>query len=569
MSLRFPKLSFGAKAVAFVVCLLIVTAGAIIASGWTLIQSRNQTRALHDAQTNMRTLAVLFQAAYPDARLSISGERVADVRAPAMPTFTDHAIVDRTVQAAGGVATIFVTDDKGAFIRRTTNLKKENGDRAVGTSLAPDHPANVPLKQAQAYYGPAMLFGRSFYTAYQPVIGANGQVAGILFIGIPTEQFAAEAISTMTAMSLMLAGVVVILALLAVVVVRRSVKPLVAATKAIERVAGGDLESAIEPTKRSDEIGDLTRSIVVLRDAAREARSAEAARLADAEERGRRAQRLEEVVMGFEANMAQRIAEAEQAVGALDTSANNLDGASRSMGGKVSAASQATDQATMNMNSVAGAATQLSSSIGEISRQVASSSDVARRAVKEAGDTSSRVAELDGAARKIGEVIGLITAVAEQTNLLALNATIEAARAGEAGKGFAVVAAEVKQLAGQTAKATEEIASQVNRMQQATAATVGAINTITETIGAMDQITTAIAAAVDQQQASTSEISRAIAQANDHADAARTAIVDVDNAATDTGRSAGEVGQATQRLAECSSSIDRALKTFVAEVRAA
>jgi methyl-accepting chemotaxis protein len=569
MSLRFPKLSFGAKAVTFVVCLLVITAGAIIASGWSLIQSRNEARALHDAQTNMRTLAVLFAGIYPDTRLSITGERVADVRAPAMPTFTDHAIVDRTVQSVGGVATIFVTDEKGAFIRRTTNVKKENGDRAVGTALAPDHPANGPLKQARPYYGPAMLFGRSFYTAYHPVVGANGQVAGVLFIGIPTEQFAAEAFSTMTAMSLMLAGVVVVLGLVSTLVVRRSIKPLVAATQAVERVAAGDLDTTIQPSQRHDEIGDLTRAIVVLRDAAAGARSAEAKRLADAEERGRRAKRLEDVVMTFETTMSQRIIEAEQAVSALDTSATSLDGASRSMGGKVNAASQATDQATANMNSVAGAATELTASISEIGRQVASSSEVARRAVKEAGDTSSRVAELDGAARKIGEVIGLITAVAEQTNLLALNATIEAARAGEAGKGFAVVASEVKQLAGQTAKATEEIAAQVNRMQQATVATVGAINTITETIGAMDQITTAIAAAVDQQQASTSEISRAIAQANDHADAARTAIVDVDTAASDTGRSAGDVGQASQRLAECSSSIDRALKTFVAEVRAA
>jgi methyl-accepting chemotaxis protein len=566
---RLPALKIGTKTVLFAVSLLAFTGVLTIAAGWMLIQSRNAETALKDAQTSMRTLAVLFTAAFPDARFTVENDRVREVRAPAMPSFSSHDIVDRNAQAAGGVATIFVTDEKGIFMRRTTNVKRENGERAVGTALAPDHPAQGPLKAGQAYYGPAMLFGRSFYTAYHPVIGPTGAVIGVLFIGIPTEQLQAEAFSTMARMVVAMMALILVLGLVAAFVARRAVRPLVDATRAMEKVAAGDLDAAIPASTRRDEIGDLNRSLIVLRDSARAARDAEAARLGEAEQRAARAQRLEQAIMSFEAAMAERIAEANQAVGALDGSARELDGASQTMAAKVASASEATDEATANMNAVASAAHELTSSIAEIGRQVAASSQVAGRAVKEAGDTTSRVAELDGAARKIGEVISLINEVAEQTNLLALNATIEAARAGEAGKGFAVVAAEVKQLAGQTAKATDEIASQVGRMQAATTATVTAIGAITETIGTMDQITTAIAAAVDQQQASTGEISRAISQANGHADAARRAIVDVREAAAGTGRSAAEVGQASRHLSGCSASIEEVLKAFVQEVRAA
>lgn len=175
--------------------------------------------------------------------------------------------------------------------------------------------------------------------------------------------------------------------------------------------------------------------------------------------------------------------------------------------------SAASEEASTNVQTVAAAAEELTSSITEISRQVAQSTEVASQAVSDATRASDMVKGLDQAAQKIGEVVSLITDIAEQTNLLALNATIEAARAGEAGKGFAVVASEVKNLARQTAKATEEIADQINGIQRATKDTVGVLETTFKTIGQINEVSTRIATAVEEQRASTQEIARNVEEA--------------------------------------------------------
>jgi methyl-accepting chemotaxis protein len=567
--LKSKLVSLRTKAVLFVVMLLVVTAGLVTVAGWSVLKSHQAGEAERMARTNLKTLASLYSTANANAAVSIAEGRVARITTPEMPTFADHAIVDRTAASVGGVATIFVTDDKGLFIRRSTNVLKENGDRAVGTPLAPDHPAQAPLKQGQPYYGPATLFGKAYFTAYQPVLDAAGKTTGVLFIGLPTEDLNARANALLQSFLLASLGVVAVLTVIALVIVRRMVTPLVDATATVNRLAAGDLATPVATTNRRDELGDLQRALAVLRDGALHARSLEAERQAEGSERAARADRLEKAITEFDSVMRDRLHHVHAAVGALAGSAGDLNAAAHGMGSRVNEASRATEDATGNMNAVAGAAQELTASISEIGHQVTQSSQVAARAVREAGDTSTRVGALSDVARKIGNVIGLITAIAEQTNLLALNATIEAARAGEAGRGFAVVASEVKQLAGQTAKATEEIVAQVNRMQTATTETVEAISTITRTIESMESISTAIAAAVDEQQASTAEIARSIAEANSHASAARAAIRDVDHATGNTGRAAGTVDDAARQLATSTAAIDEALKMFVTRVRAA
>jgi methyl-accepting chemotaxis protein len=229
----------------------------------------------------------------------------------------------------------------------------------------------------------------------------------------------------------------------------------------------------------------------------------------------------------------------------------------------------ASEEASTNVQSVACATEELSSSINEISRQVQESARMASTAVDEAGATNGRVEQLAKAASRIGDVVELINAIASQTNLLALNATIEAARAGEAGRGFAVVAAEVKALADQTAKATNEIGQQVVDIQAATEESVGAIKEISGTIEKLSEISSAIAAAVEQQGAATQEISRNVQQAAHGTQQVSSHVVDVQRGASETGHASSQVLSAAQSVASESVRLKSQVEEFLNAVRAA
>jgi methyl-accepting chemotaxis protein len=207
--------------------------------------------------------------------------------------------------------------------------------------------------------------------------------------------------------------------------------------------------------------------------------------------------------------------------------------------------------------------------VKEIARQVHTSSRIAAEAVSQAERTDARISELSSAAGRIGDVVKLITAIAEQTNLLALNATIEAARAGDAGRGFAVVASEVKALASQTAKATEEIGTQIATMQSATRESVGAIKEIGGTIGQIAEIASAIAAAVEEQGAATQEISRNVAQAASGTAQVAGNITDVNRGASETGAASADVLRSAQLLARESGQLKDEVERFLGSVRAA
>ena len=231
------------------------------------------------------------------------------------------------------------------------------------------------------------------------------------------------------------------------------------------------------------------------------------------------------------------------------------------------AVSAASEQASANVQTVAAAAEQLSSSISEISSQVARSADLSASATRHVRATEGQVAALTEAASHIGDVVNLIQDIAAQTNLLALNATIEAARAGEAGKGFAVVANEVKHLANQTARATEDIVGQVSAIQGATGSAVTAIRSVTNAVGEVDQAMQSIAAAVEQQAAATREIARNVEEASAGTGEVSARIVGVRNAADDTGSGAGEVLHAARELSRQSNALGEELGGFLVELR--
>ena len=227
----------------------------------------------------------------------------------------------------------------------------------------------------------------------------------------------------------------------------------------------------------------------------------------------------------------------------------------------------AAGQASTNVQAVASAAEELSGSIAEIGRQVAQSSEIASRAVKDAESTNDKIQGLAEAARKIGEVVELITDIADQTNLLALNATIEAARAGDAGKGFAVVASEVKNLASQTAKATEEIGGQIGGIQTATRQSVEAIRHIGKTIVKTNEVAVAIAAAVEEQGAATREIARNVEQAAMGTQEVTANIAVVTQASGEAGQAANQMLEVSSEMARQSETLKNKVEKFLAQVR--
>jgi len=270
----------------------------------------------------------------------------------------------------------------------------------------------------------------------------------------------------------------------------------------------------------------------------------------------------------FEQEMGSVVDAVAAAAGQMQQSANALSASAATSGREADAVADASGRAGADVQAVAASAEELAASVAEITRQVAEGAEVARAAADEARATDGTVQGLAQAAAKIGDVVRLISDIAGQTNLLALNATIEAARAGDAGKGFAVVASEVKNLAAQTAKATEEIAAQISGIQGTTGQAVGALQSITATIERMNEVTTAIAAAVEQQGAATREIARSASLVAEGTGAVTRRIEDVRSASGETGRSAGEVLEASNDMARQADALRKKSSDFLRQVRA-
>ena len=231
----------------------------VVGAGYWSLTSAVNDRALRDIEVSLRTLALAFAEIVPDARITMRDGTVARAEIAKMPDFRDHAIVDRAVSYVGGNATLFVFDDaSGQFVRRSTNVKKENGDRAVGTQLAADHPAQAVLRRGEAYRGPATLFGKSFMTAYFPIADATGKVVGILYVGIPMAQFEAMLTQAIESMAVA-AGIAALLVLvLTLFVVRRVTRPLTSVTHSLDgAAANGQSDVAIDCDDRADEIGEI------------------------------------------------------------------------------------------------------------------------------------------------------------------------------------------------------------------------------------------------------------------------------------------------------------------------
>ncbi|GJE15886.1 methyl-accepting chemotaxis protein [Methylobacterium marchantiae] len=562
---------------------------------YTTTKSADFAHSLAEPELQKSGLAQLVErlkAAEPDAILY---QDFAAYPAEAGPS----AFLGRTVSRRANVAmgTGQAASRIGFLVLRVTpalfdaTLSERNGLGATGQVMAVGADnllrSNPPLNVSTKAGSPAAAIGlaaESIKTG-KSFVYASGDgdrlaaTSPVSILGSPwtivAEQSQDEALHSVGSLtrSLILSALAVLAAtaLLGLLFARSIVRPLGALARALQALARRETLDEVPGSRRADEIGEIARAVVTIRDisleeAAQQLRTTEAARTR--EETERRAL-LRELADGFERSVGRIVDGVSAASTSLHDASNTMtttvDGTVR----RSTSVAATAHQTAGNVNAVAAAAEELGATVQEIGRQVEQAADMSRSAVEEASRTAETMRTLSGAATRIGDVVGMVSQIASQTNLLALNATIEAARAGEAGRGFAVVAAEVKNLAEQTSRATAEIHQQVAAIQGATSGASGAIQGIVSRIESMSMVTSSIAAAVEEQSLTTQEIVRNMGQASAGTGAMTTDIEEVARSATEAGTSAGKVLRASEDLSSQSDSLRAEVGQFLATVRAA